>query len=295
MRLCSWIVFVYLPLLLLITSYCARRTRFVSTAALATALLLVAIAIDAFFVEPHALETTMFSFTSSRVEKPLRIAVLADVQTDRVGAYEKSVFDQVVRLEPDLILFPGDFIQVYDATRPEQVSRLRDLFRLLSPRLGAWAVRGNIDPTGSHGMFEGTPVRYLEATATVVIGDGISLTGLSLEDSFDVGLSLSPEAAGFRIIMGHAPDFALGGVEGDLLIAGHTHGGQVQLPVLGPLVTLSRVPNRWAKGGMFELDEQRTLVVSRGIGMERGPAPRLRFLCRPQLVVLDVSPGRPRQ
>ena len=295
MRLCSWIAFVHLPLLLLAAALHARRNRVGSVAALACALVLIAIAVDAFFVEPKDLETTTSSLASPRVKHPLRIVILADIQTDRVGAYERSVFDRVAQLDPDLVLLPGDFVQVYDDTRPEQIGRLRDLFRLLSPPLGAWAVRGNIDPPDSHAMFAGTSVRYLERTSTVQIGNDISLTGLSMVDSFDSGLSLSPGGAGLRIIMGHAPDFALGSVHGDLLVAGHTHGGQVQLPVLGPLITLSRAPRSWAKGGAIALDESRTLVVSRGIGMERGRAPRLRFLCRPQLVVLDIAPRRPPQ
>ena len=93
----------------------------------------------------------------------------------------------------------------------------------------------------------------------------------------------------FHIAMGHSPNFSLGQVEADLLIAGHTHGGQVQLPLVGPLVTLSQVPRSWASG-VTEIEPGRTLIVSRGIGMERGNAPRMRFLCRPQLVILDLLP-----
>ncbi|HEX6202615.1 MAG TPA: hypothetical protein VF100_06400, partial [Thermoanaerobaculia bacterium] len=76
-----------------------------------------------------------------------------------------------------------------------------------------------------------------------------------------------------------------------LLLAGHTHGGQVRLPGVGPLVTASRVPRSWA-AGRTALADDRTLIVSRGIGMERGYAPQLRFLCRPELVVVDLEPGR---
>lgn len=109
-----------------------------------------------------------------------------------------------------------------------------------------------------------------------------------MEDSFTSSLSVAP-ADRFHIVLGHSPDFALGRVEADLLVAGHTHGGQVRLPGLGPLLTMSRVPRSWA-AGVTSLQDGRTLVVSRGIGMERGAAPRLRFLCRPELVVIDVVP-----
>ena len=116
-----------------------------------------------------------------------------------------------------------------------------------------------------------------------------ALTGLPLQESFDDNLVI-PEQPGFHIVFGHAPDFSLGDVRADLLVAGHTHGGQVQIPGLGPIITYSRVPRGWAAGGATDLGDGRTLVVSRGIGMERMYAPRLRFACRPELVVIDVLP-----
>jgi hypothetical protein len=62
--------------------------------------------------------------------------------------------------------------------------------------------------------------------------------------------------------------------------------------VVGALMTLSRIPRRWA-AGLTELPGGRWLLVSRGTGMERGNAPRLRFLCRPDLVVIDLKMSSP--
>ena len=64
---------------------------------------------------------------------------------------------------------------------------------------------------------------------------------------------------------------------------------KIQLPVFGPILTLSRVPRSWA-AGVTDLGAGRMLVVSRGVGMERGRAPRVRFLCRPEVVVVDLVP-----
>jgi predicted MPP superfamily phosphohydrolase len=55
-------------------------------------------------------------------------------------------------------------------------------------------------------------------------------------------------------------------------------------------MTLSQVPRAWA-AGLTELKGGGTLIVSRGVGMERGDAPRLRFLCTPEIVVIDVVPA----
>ena len=64
--------------------------------------------------------------------------------------------------------------------------------------------------------------------------DDLRVTGMSMRDSFssDVEVAASDR---FHICVGHCPDFAMGPVVADLLVAGHVHGGQVQLPWIGPL------------------------------------------------------------
>jgi hypothetical protein len=99
-----------------------------------------------------------------------------------------------------------------------------------------------------------------------------------------------PHDGKYHVMLGHLPNFALRDGDADLLVAGHTHGGQVRVPFFGPIITHSLIPRSWA-AGVTDLGNGRTLIVSRGIGMERGVAPRLRFLCRPQLIVVDLMPG----
>jgi hypothetical protein len=94
-----------------------------------------------------------------------------------------------------------------------------------------------------------------------------------------------------HVVLGHAPDFADTLPPADLLLAGHVHGGQVRLPFLGPIFTLSRLPRAWTSGTRV-LENGATLHVSRGIGLERMDAPRMRFLCRPELVIVELGPKR---
>jgi hypothetical protein len=136
-------------------------------------------------------------------------------------------------------------------------------------------------------IFVDTPMTTIEATESFDLGQ-VVVTGLSIKDSFSTATRVT-QSEKFQIVVGHYPNYALGAIDADLLVAGHTHGGQVQVPWLGPIMTLSLVPRRWASG-TTELDGGRTLIVSRGIGIERGFAPRLRFLCRPQLVIVDLTP-----
>jgi len=224
------------------------------------------------------------------VRAPLRIAVIADLQTDAPGAYEARVLRAVMEHTPDVIVMPGDFVQVagashYAATWGELAGLMADAG--LSAPYGVFATRGDADPAphwDRHASAAGLQILH----GRRVLRSDVALVGLELEQS--AGL---PELARvderFTIVVGHRPDFALGSVEADLLLAGHTHGGQVRLPGIGPLITFSDVPRAWA-AGRTDLDEDTTLIVSRGVGMERADAPRLRLGCRPEVVIVDVVP-----
>ena len=75
----------------------------------------------------------------------------------------------------------------------------------------------------------------------------------------------------------------------DLFLAGHTHGGQVALPFYGAIVTFSRFGKRFEAG--LHRVANTWLYVNRGLGMEGGPAPRVRFCARPEVSVLEVWPA----
>lgn len=266
----------------------AHRRAAVGFAALFA--LVEVVAFDAFLIEPHWLDVRHVRLTSSKIHQPLTIAILADLQTDEIGPYERSVFERVMAARPDLILLAGDYVQEFDNDLRRRLHReLRAALQEigLSAPLGAYAVRGNVDSDGWRKSFVDTDVTTANTTRSFDVGE-LRLTALAVEDSFSRQCSVEPSDR-FQIVLGHCPNFALGHVEADLLVAGHTHGGQVRMPGIGPLVTLSRVPRGWA-AGVTDLGQGKTLIVSRGLGMERGPAPRLRFLCRPELVFVELVP-----
>ena len=93
------------------------------------------------------------------------------------------------------------------------------------------------------------------------------------------------------MLLYHTPDLILEATERgvDLVLSGHTHGGQVRLPGLGAVVTFSSFGRRYAAGLFNEAGTR--MVVSRGIGLEGGAAPRVRFLCRPEIVSIDMVGG----
>ena len=104
-------------------------------------------------------------------------------------------------------------------------------------------------------------------------------------------LGAAGERGAVTILLTHTPDNALAlrpdsGV--DVTIAGHTHGGQVQVPGFGPLFIASRVPRRVGAGGLHELNGN-LIYVSRGVGWEKGHAPRMRFWCPPEVAMVEME------
>ncbi|MBW4496499.1 MAG: metallophosphoesterase [Oscillatoria princeps RMCB-10] len=272
-----------------------REFRGVAIASAVSAFLLGAIAIDAFFIEPYWLEVSRIQLKSPKLEQPLKIAVIADFQTDVWGEYQRDALRKAVAEKADLILLAGDYLHQGNSELREVLRQQFNAFLKeinFSAPLGVYAVGGDvekhIEPQNWPQNFAGLPVTVFPENKTVKLPE-LCVTGITLGDSRNPQLRV-PECAGFHIALGHAPDFALSDIRADLLVAGHTHGGQVRLPFIGPVITLSKVPRQWA-AGVTKLPGNRTLVVSRGIGMERGNAPRLRFLCRPELVVIEVLPA----
>jgi hypothetical protein len=197
----------------------------------------------------------------------------------------------------------GDYVQPRTGLPPSRAQTTADLKDLLRRRhfaapLGVFAVQGDVD-RGWPEVLGGTGIRLLSGTVariTLPGGRPLSIVGLTPpmsrgQDTSDLlALARSAPAGDLRIVIGHNPNFvqdlAEASVGVDLALAGHTHGGQVVLPLFGPPITQMSLPRRYASG----LHDYRgiPLHVSAGIGMERGTAPQIRFNCPPEISVIDA-------
>ena len=268
----------------------------------ALGLAVIPIAIDAQFVTPFdlRLETGAFDVPADRAGTlPLKIAVLADLQATTVGDHERNAIDTLMATEPDLILIPGDVFQGSATMFHSEVADFRELLSGLHAPGGVFAVHGNTDsrrPAST--LFDGTDIQVLddEVVRFQVRDRSVALLGLSMayvgRDRRCADFANTPGDQELRIVMGHVPDIVYsiprGSSRVDLVVAGHTHGGQVSFPFIGPPVVLTSVPRNVAAGGLHVLDGRR-IYISRGVGMERGLAPRIRWRCPPEVSLITLN------
>lgn len=263
--------------------------------------LTVPVTVWATFVEPYRLvveEAEIPILGGGPDGRPIRVGVLADLQTDRITDYERQAVDRLMSLRPDVILLPGDFFQAAPGTFEKELPALRELLARLDAPGGVYAVQGNIDSLGNlRRMFEGTAIRLLHDDVTRVQVCGRTLAIGGVEYWFvKPAAGAAVRALGdmtdcdARILISHTPDAVLrlqtaDGV--DLVVSGHTHGGQVQVPGFGPLVTGCQAPRATAAGGLTQVNGVYT-YVSRGVGHERGTSPRVRLFCPSEISLLTL-------
>ena len=257
------------------------------------------------FLEPGMLRNETYELAVPRWPAAcagVRIAVLADLH---VGSPFNGLdkLDRIIalanRAHPDVMVLPGDFVSTSViggrfVPPGEIVARLARL----SARHGVYAVMGNHDwwyDAGSvHHAFERRPdgPKLLEDAAVPIVRGACRfwIVGISdfWEGRHDVRHAIASVPDGEPIVaFTHNPDiFPRLPRRLNLTIAGHTHGGQVWLPVIGRPGVPSRYGQRYAIGHIVE--NRRHLFVSSGLGTSIIP---VRFLVPPEVSVIDLVPA----
>ena len=296
-----WIA-VVLPFTGIVTSLLARKrsTNPAKNLLLLTPLL-GALCGWSVFGEPRRLTLEQQSLRLHVLRKgsqPLRLGILSDIQCTRVGAHEHAAVDMLLAARPDMILLPGDIYQGEDQQWPQVRAGFQTLFQRLVAPGGAFLVEGDCDdPERMAQLVQGTPVSFLhDEERSILLKDRrIHIYGAPLHAPSQKALaefSRRPNSdEQLRLVLAHRPRTAMDipvDAPIDLVISGHTHGGQVRLPFGPALIDLSPVPNQVGAGGLHALGHQ-PIYISRGVGMERSWAPRLRLFCPPEVSLLILE------
>jgi uncharacterized protein len=228
----------------------------------------------------------------------LRIAVVSDLHAGRPHVRERHLSRVVARVNeaaPDLVVLLGDYVDaVIPGVEPLEPERVSAALGDLRARIGVVAVLGNHDweSDGARvaGALRSVGIRVLEDEAVGFDAGGRALWVAGLGDLRERGVA--PERALARVpegepllLLSHDPDpFAHLSGRPALVLAGHTHGGQINLPWFRRLVIPSRFGTRYASGHVVEND--RHLYVSRGVGTSGLP---LRFRAAPGVDLLELA------
>ena len=308
----AWIGAFVGPAIILMAWALLRRSGRFRLSWILGGLLLAAygLAVWAFLIEPRLLVVRQITIESAAWRgRPVRLGLISDTHVAAPHVDPARVARVVARVNaqhPDAVLLLGDYAGGHEpaATRahPERSEILRGVaaFKGLRARLGVYAVLGNHDwwydgPATERALAAAGATVLENRAALVPRPEGVFwIAGLADLDSFRAEPSYPQALAGVPttapvVVMSHWPDpFAEAPDRVALTVAGHTHCGQVNLPVLGRLVHASRAARRWGCGPY--VDRGRHLFVTGGIGVSILP---VRFRAPPEIVVVTLR--RPAQ
>jgi predicted MPP superfamily phosphohydrolase len=167
----------------------------------------------------------------------------------------------------------------------------------INAKLGKFAVMGNIDDRywSTLNLFSDTGFEVLDGSSRILKKDNemfcVSGVDCKFPQQWEKVLKNVPQGC-LSVFLYHTPDLIedLKGTNVNLYLCGHTHGGQVNLPFYGALITFSKFGKKYASG-LYNQDDI-IMYVNRGIGLEGGIAPRVRFFARPEIAVFDIVPRK---
>ena len=253
-----------------------------------------------FYFEPFQIDVHLEHFQSAKIKgnPSLHILQLGDLHLERTTLRERKVLQRIKEIDPDLILFTGDVLNLSYLTDKVSQADAIWFFNQLSAPLGVYCVSGSpaVDSHEFlHELAKKTALQWLDNE--VVSPDTgpvkINLIGLTCTHNPDLDeqalSSMEIPQEGFNILLHHSPDLSPNASRFpiDLQLSGHTHGGQVRLPIIGALFTGSLYGKTFEAGRY--LVNGMPLYITRGIGMEGSIAPRVRFLCKPEMMVFDLT------
>lgn len=203
----------------------------------------------------------------------------------------EGVVRRVNRIPRDVVVCTGDYVHAIDGM--QEIDRVWPVLSELSAPEGVFSVLGNHDhwaDTRRSLYWLDRSGQDLRGKARAIVRDGRQLWfaggGDLWEDpiDFDRVLDQIPEDA-CRIMLVHNPDSADSRFSGhiDLIMAGHTHGGQVRIPFWGPPVLPVR--NKTYTSGIIRSSKGQAMFISRGIGWAIYP---VRFNCFPEIAVVTL-------
>lgn len=251
--------------------------------------------LDAFWFESFFIETNEFDRRKSPGGREgLKVVQISDLHLNSIRWQHKRLAQKVNDLKPDLLVFTGDAID-----KAGNLELLNTFLGMLDRNIkkaaitGNWEYWGNIDLEKLRSVYfdHNCDLLINDTTQYVIRGETVSVTGVDdyVGGRADIELALENYRESSRhIILNHCPGYydsiiakSPKHVQTDLILAGHTHGGQINIFGLIPFLPQGsgRYVKGWYEGGYADM------YVSRGIGTSVLP---VRFGARAEVAVFTI-------
>lgn len=247
------------------------------------------------FIEPYRLEVKFFKIKlKNKSIRPIRAVHISDIHFG--NAFDSLWIKKIVRIingtSPDFIFITGDFLL---DEKKSSICKLAGILKGLASRMGIWAVLGNHDLYCDYSFLidklKECKIKFLQNQAAEYKIEKGSLYLLGVNDPYhgEDNLNLAIDGIGHdmpKILLAHSPDIIDEAVECgiDLVVAGHTHGGQVRLPGFKKLISVDLSHKKFISG-LFDVNGT-LMYVNKGIGRVNLP---FRLFCRPEIAVFDIE------
>jgi predicted MPP superfamily phosphohydrolase len=254
-------------------------------------------------IEPGWVSIEQIELTLPRLAQPFdgfRLVQISDIHLSEAltGEQLADIAETILLLRPDLVAITGDFVDHVQGLK-RSISDISEALKPLASSVQVAAVLGNHDYWTGHQavrtMLHETGIKELPNDLIDLEREGSHLYIAGVDDYWERYARLSTvlqnihDPDGAVVLLAHEPDYAdISRQSGriDLQISGHSHGGQVVLPFVGPPILPSyaeRYPSGlYALPGMFQ-------YTNRGLGTI---PPRVRFNCRPEISSFTLRAGR---
>ncbi len=252
----------------------------------------------------HEIEIVPRTITLANLPTPFhgyRIAQISDIHLDEFTEpfFLEHIVKKINALNPDLVLLTGDFIthgSLTFAAGGHAIHRCAEILTTLTAPQ-RYAILGNHDVAFNAQVVtraltaRGTPVLVNQYVPIERNGGRFWLAGVDDPGTShpDLDLAIPAKPDGPVLLMAHEPDFADDvtahprGSLVDLMLAGHSHGGQIQLPFIGPLI-LPPLGKKYPEG-LYQFNRMQ-LYVNRGIGTVGLP---FRLNCPPEITLVTLQ------
>ncbi|MBZ9691154.1 metallophosphoesterase [Clostridium sp. M14] len=254
------------------------------------------------YVEPNLLSVKNIEINNSsniKNEDTIKIAQISDIHLGEYYTIDKleKLVNKVNSQNVDIIVFTGDLFD--NVSKFEDTSKVTPILKKLNAKIGKYAIYGNHDYGGGAkniyiNVMEDSGFRILvNDQANVKLDSGKTISILGLDDALLGNPDVEKTArnikeSNYNLLLLHEPDLSDKFVSYniDLILAGHSHGGQVKIPFLGEIVTPPLAEKY--KDGLYNLNTQRNtqLYVNSGIGNTKMP---FRFMNVPEVSIFEIK------